>query len=257
LESVYGYLTLKNGVPTGYVLSSQLFESAGIAYNVFDTYRGTDAAATFGRLLGMVNHLFVTDSFFMDPYQLGHNNEEGLKSGAWWFYYKLNFRPEDRTVRRLLRQELGRMKRNRKHRSSIATLQQLTAENMWFYLNDRRDDVLGKLSLGNVGLRISRYLAKRFGADRERGIKTCAREVAELLELSSLKDLSAGERLAWDRWSPLVLILPGVQKWSTEERRELARVVRAKGGRRESDFVRLFDDHKKLRRAVVKLTDEA
>lgn len=256
LESVYGYLTLKNGVPTGYVLSSQLFGSSGIAYNVFDTYRGTDAAATFGRVLAMVNHLFGADSFFMDPYQLGHNNEEGLKSGAWWFYYKLNFRPEHAGVRRILRQELARMKRNRKHRSSIATLQELTAENMYFYLNERRDDMLGKLELGNLGFRISRYLAKRFGAEREKGIKTCAREVAELLDLDSLKDLNPGERLAWDRWSPLVLILPGVARWSTKERQDLARVVRAKGSRQESEFVRLFDGHKKLRRAVVKLTQD-
>jgi hypothetical protein len=254
LESVYGYLTLKNGVPTGYVLSSQLFGSSGIAYNVFDTYRGTDAAATFGRVLGMVTHLFGADSFFMDPYQLGHNNEEGLKSGAWWFYYKLSFRPEDAAVRRTLRQELARMKRNRKHRSSIATLQQLTAENMYFYLNDRRDDMLGKLELGNLGFRISRYLAKRFGADRERGIKTCSQEVAEILELRSLRNLSPGERIAWDRWSPIVQIIPGVDKWSTKERGELARVIRAKGGRQESEFVKLFDGHKKLRRAVVKLT---
>jgi hypothetical protein len=202
----------------------------------------------------MVNHLFGADSFFMDPYQLGHNNEEGLRSGAWWFYYKLNFRPEDAAVRRILRQELARMKRNRKHRSSIATLQELTAENMYFYLNGRRDDMLGKLELGNLGFRISRYLAKRFGAERERGIKTCSREVAELLELESFKDLSRGERLAWDRWSPLVLIIPGLKNWSTKERRELARVVRAKGGRQESEFVRLFDAHKKLRRAVVRLT---
>jgi hypothetical protein len=254
LESVYGYLTLKNGVPTGYVLSSQLFGSSGIAYNVFDTYRGTDAAATFGRVLGMVNHLFGTDSFFMDPYQLGHNNEEGLKSGAWWFYYKLNFRPEDAAVRRILRQELARMKRNRKHRSSIATLQELTAENMYFYLNERREDMLGKLELGNLGFRISRYLAKRFGADRERGIKTCSQEVADLLELGSLKDLSPAERIAWDRWGPIVQIIPGVDKWSAKERQELAAVIRAKGGRQESEFVRLFDGHRKLRRAIVKLT---
>jgi hypothetical protein len=253
LESVYGYLTLRSGVPTGYVLTSQFFGSAGIAYNVFDTYRGTDAAATFGRVLGMVNHLFSVDAYFMPPYQLGHDNEEGLKSGAWWFYYKLRFRPEDAGVRRLLRQELARMKRNRKHRSSISTLQKLTAENMYFYLNDRREDILGKLRLANAGLRIARYLAKRFGAERERGIRTCSREVAELLELGSLTNLSPGERLAWDRWSPLVLILPGVEKWSKKERRDLARVVRAKGGGRESDFVRLFDRHKKLRRALVKL----
>ncbi|MBX3464637.1 MAG: hypothetical protein KF830_15820 [Planctomycetes bacterium] len=37
LEAVYAYLTLKNGVPIGYVLTSGLFGSSEIAYNVFDT----------------------------------------------------------------------------------------------------------------------------------------------------------------------------------------------------------------------------
>jgi len=61
---------------------------------------------------------------------------------------------------------------------------------------------------------------------------------------------SAGERLAWRRWAPLVCILPGVSAWSPAEKAALAAVVRAKGGRRESDFVRAFDAHAKLRAAV-------
>ena len=36
-------------------------------------------------------------------------------------------------------------------------------------------------------------------------------------------------------------------------RQALAGVIRAKGGRRESDFVRLFDGHTKLRRATLNL----
>jgi hypothetical protein len=127
---------------------------------------------------------------------------------------------------------------------------------MYLYLKGRRDDILGKLWMGNVGLRISRYLAKRFGADRERGIENCAREAAQLLGIGSQRDFNAGERLAWRRWSPLVLILPGIEKWTDVEREDLAQVVRAKGGRRESDFVRLFDGHRKLRRAIVKLSAE-
>jgi len=257
LESVYGYLTLKNAVPTGYFLTSQLFQSSGVAYNVFDTYRGTESAVTYGRVLGLVSHLFNTNSYYADPYQLGHDNEEGLSSGAWWFYYKLGFRPEDAGVRRILRQERARMNKNPRHRSSRSTLQQLTAENMYFYTNGRRDDILGKLWLGTIGLHISRYLTNRFGADRERGVKICARESAELLNVSTFREFSAGERLAWERWGPLVLILPGVDNWTAAEKKGLARVVRAKGGQRESDFVRLFDGHPKLRRAIVKLSAQA
>ena len=52
------------------------------------------------------------------------------------------------------------------------------------------------------------------------------------------------------------MILPGVERWSRGEKTALIRVIRAKGGRRESDFVRLFDRHRRLRRAILKLAAE-
>ena len=42
LESMHGALTMKNGVPIGYVLFSSLFESTEVAFNVFDTFRGAE-----------------------------------------------------------------------------------------------------------------------------------------------------------------------------------------------------------------------
>jgi len=47
-----------------------------------------------------------------------------------------------------------------------------------------------------------------------------------------------------------MLALSGLSRWSAAERRALARVVRAKGGRRESDFARLFDAHPRLTTAL-------
>ena len=49
------------------------------------------------------------------------------------------------------------------------------------------------------------------------------------------------------------MILPGIEGWRPAERRALAGVIWAKGGRRESDFVRLFDGHERLRRATLDL----
>ncbi len=252
-ESVYGLLTLKNGVPLGYALVSALFRSAGVAYNVFDTYRGAEAGFVFGRLLATVRALFGADAISIDPYQLGHGNPEGLESGAWWFYYKLGFRPHDPGVEKLVRRELARMKKDPGHRSSIATLEKLSAEYLFWYRGRERNDVLGRLDLPFAGLAVSRHLAGRFGADRERGIETCAREAARLLGLRSLARLSPGERLAWERWGPVVTALPGVARWSAADRRALAGVIRAKGGPRESDFVARFDAHPKLRRAILRL----
>ena len=257
LESVYGFLTIKNGVPIGYVLASSLFHFAEIAYNVFETFRGAEAAPIFGRVLAMVHHLFGARAFSIDPYQLGHHNSEGLQSGAWWFYYKLGFRPEDPEVRRLLRGELQKLRANPRHRSSRATLQELSASHTYFYLDERRDDVLPKLSIGELGLKIARSLAERDGGDRERAIRAASRKVAGLLGVRSLRSWSQGERLAWARWCPVIQLLPGVARWSQADRSALVKVILAKGGRRESDFVRLFDQHRRLRRAMVKLLHEA
>ncbi len=64
---------------------------------------------------------------------------------------------------------------------------------------------------------------------------------------------TSAEKLAWDRWAPLVLQLRGVGNWPAADRAALARVVRAKGGRRETEFVKRFDRHRRLRQAVLEL----
>jgi hypothetical protein len=253
LESVYGFLTLKNGVPIGYVLISALLDSAEVAYNVFETFRRAESARVYGAVLSMAHHLFGADTFVIDPYQLGQDNDEGLRSGAWWFYYKLGFRPRDAGVRRLARTETARMRREPGHRSSLATMRELVAAPLFWRIGREREDVLGRFPLGRVGLAVTRYLSRRFGGRRREGLSTCAVEAAALLGLRSMRGFSAGEREAWERAAPLVLCLPGVSSWSLAERRELARVVRAKGGRRESDYVALADRHRKLRAALVAL----
>jgi hypothetical protein len=255
LDSVYGFLTLKNGIPIGYVLASSYFSSTEVAYNVFETFRGGESARIYGRVLGMMRHLFGADAFTVDPYQMGHENREGLESGAWWFYYKLKFRPRDREIRKLLREELARMKRHPGHRSRMATLNRLSSENMFLFLGRPRTDVRGIFPLDNVGMAVSRYLARRFGSDRERATRACSAEAARLLGVRSFDGFDAGERLWWERWSPLMLALPGIERWTPKERHALARVARAKGGRRESDYVRLLDAHSKLRRALRRMAE--
>lgn len=254
LEAVYGFLTLRNGVPIGYVLTSALSGSSEIAYNVFDTWRGGEAGHVYGRVLAMTKAVFGSGDFTIFPYQLGGDgNSEGIRSGAWWFYQKLGFRPRDPVVRALMDRELGRMAKRPGHRSTPATLKALAAENMYWYSGRPRDDVIGILPLHRVGLAITDYLATRFGSDRERGEQVCAGEAARLCGAREWKRWPAAERLWWTRWSPLVLVLPDLEKWAQADRAALVKVIRAKGGRRETDFVRLFAAHRPLRRSLLKL----
>ena len=148
------------------------------------------------------------------------------------------------------------MRADRGHRSGRATLRRLSREYVFYHLGGRRADVLGLLPLSRVGLRVTDYLAGRFGSDAAAARRTCSREAAHLLGVRSLRGFSPGERHAWERWSPLILLLPGVKRWGREARRALVQVVRAKGGRRESDFVARFDRHRLLRRAVHRLAGD-
>ena len=68
-----------------------------------------------------------------------------------------------------------------------------------------------------------------------------------------LPALRLEEREALDRWAPLVLLIPGISRWGADDRLGVAQVIRAKGGRRESDFVLRFDAHARLRSALRRL----
>jgi hypothetical protein len=253
LESVYGFLTLKNGLPIGYVLTSALYRSAELAFNVFDTFRGAEAGPVYGRVIGMTRALFGTDTFTIFPYQLGDGNDEAIESGAWWFYEKLGFRPRARTARVILQRERSRMQRDKGHRSSAATLRRLATHNLYWSLRSHRDDIIGELPLPNAGIAATQLIARRFAGDRARAAEACEREAAARLGVRSFTGWSPAERHAWRRWAPLVTLLPGVSHWSSAERAATVNTIRAKGAPREDAFVHAFDAHPKLGAALAKL----
>ncbi len=249
IAATCGYLILRNGVPLGYGEAFVTGRSATMTFNIFATFRGAEAAYTFARTLATVRQMFGAESFSLDPYQLGKGNDEAIASGAWWFYYKLGFRPSTADARRILREELARRRADPAHRSNAVTLRALAESHLLFDFDRSRRP--GLLPLAEPGLRIGDGLAARAGGERERVIEECSRETMRITGMRSLHGFSAGERLAWQRWSPLVIFaLPGVSRWSQSERRDLARVIRAKGGRNESEYIARFAAHPKLERAL-------
>jgi hypothetical protein len=255
LESNLGYLLLKNGVPVGYGTYTTLFNSVEVAYSVFDTFRSGEAGWMYARVLAAAKHMLSADAFTVEPYQLGQDNDDAIASGAWWFYQKLGFRPRAPRLTRIMNRELKRMQERPKHRSSAATLKQLVTENVFLQTGRRRGDIVGLLPLSRIGLKLTDYLAMRFGGNRAVGERVCAKEAATLLGVRSFRGFSPGQRLVWRRWGPLVLCLPDVERWPAADCRALVAVIKAKGGPSEAAYVRRFNEHRRLRRALVKMTE--
>lgn len=73
------------------------------------------------------------------------------------------------------------------------------------------------------------------------------------LGLASLRGWSRDERIWWERWAPMLDALPGIERWPASDRAAALRVVRAKAARRETDFVKRFEEHPRLGRAIFDL----
>lgn len=254
LETVYVFITLMNGVPTGYVQACAMFGFAEINYNVFETFRGADAGWVYGWVISSVCHLMRSTAIVIHPYQLGGDgNEEAVRSGAWWFYYKMGFRPRDPAMSRLAKREARRVKNNPNYRTSHATLRELGEAEMYLYFDDVRNQILSAIPLDVIGERASRNLTTRFGADRESAIDRCLSETMERLDLRTTQELTRDELEAWRRLAPIISALEGVERWTARQKADLREVIRLKGSHHELDYLHRFDRHKRLRRGLLAL----
>src|SRR6202171_4723977 len=109
------------------------------------------------------------------PYQLGHENEEAIESGAFWFYRKLGFRPGRADLQKLAEREeekiadatkLGKTK----YRTPARTLKRLAAGHVFYeipgsQLLRKEVGAWDRFSTRNIGLRVNRRMARDFGGD--------------------------------------------------------------------------------------------
>jgi len=244
LPAVHGWLMLRNRVPVGYVQTDCLLAGAEVAFNVFPTFRGAEAGYLFARVLASARHLLGARAFSIEPYQLGAGNEEGIESGAWWFYYKLGFRPTAPEPRRLLAAELERMRRQPAHRSSEATLLRLASGHMV------RQPEAGRHA----------WLPLVPGLGLARGWESgpaAAQAALARFGIGGTPRWPRDERAAWERLAPFLLALGGVEHWSAAHKQTAVAALRAKGGMHEVEFLRRVDAHGPLREAFERLLTSA
>ena len=247
LRTAYGYLTLRNGVPIGYAQSDTLWRCIDLAFNTFDTFRGGDSASILARTMAMMRHVFDGRSFTLEPYQLGEGNDEGIASGAWWFYYKLGFRPRNPKIRKLVKAELDRMKTDPRHRSSPKTMAKLAKDYLYFEPPGVKAPYWPRLA--SIGAEVAGLLAGGGAGDTALPDGDFSSVVLE-----APRRAGAGAKAAWTAWVPIVALIPGLERWSADEKQELVRVILAKGGRRDSEYLKLFDRHSKLGDALRQVT---
>jgi hypothetical protein len=122
----------KNGVPIGYVEGLIRDANMEVGFNLYYTFRDGETAWLYSMLLKLLRERSGVKSFSVDPYQLGHENEEAIESGAFWFYRKLGFVPEQKALLSLLKREEHQIEAHKGYRTPPATLRKLAASRLIF-----------------------------------------------------------------------------------------------------------------------------
>ncbi|MGA3042390.1 MAG: hypothetical protein ABSF54_16525 [Bryobacteraceae bacterium] len=153
LRAYHAGMFFSNGVPAGYVEVLSLFERTEVGFNLYYTFRDGEAAWIYARLLRLFRQILGARCFSVDPYQVGHENDEALDSGAFWFYRKLGFRPLDAAAAQLVEREENRMRRTPGYRSSRRTLEKLARSYMLYECADAEHGAWDHFRVRNLALR--------------------------------------------------------------------------------------------------------
>jgi hypothetical protein len=219
-----------------------------LSFNTFEAFRGAEAAHVFARFIAASHHLFGCTTFSVEPYQLGVGNDEGIESGAWWFYQRFGFRPRTPAARRLAAREIARRKANRRYRSTAQTLRALAQSHMLYSLDHSQAARLPRIDEW-LAASVRELRQFRQADPAERRAAASAGALQRLAGKGSVR-LSADARAMLGRWAGLVLAMTASGAWNTSERRQLLHLIVAKAGRNERSYQRLVLRHRRFRRLL-------
>ena len=256
LRAYLAGFTLKNGVPINYIEAIGLCEWIEIGFNTFYTFRGGETAWIYAQALRCLNRHMGARCISVYPYQIGDGNDEAIESGAFWFYRKLGFRPGRRDLLRLTEREEKRIAGNPKYKTPPRTLRRLAQAHVFYELPGSERGAWDRFSTRNLGLVVNRRMARDFDGESNRIRQASADKVSRALGVSTAK-WSGTEQAAFENWALVLAVVPGLARWTPQEKADLVRIIRAKSGGNEMRYLRLTQRHSRLRRELLRLGSRA
>jgi hypothetical protein len=252
LRAYVAGMTLKNGVPINYIEAIALFEWMEVGFNTFYTFRNGETAWIYAQALRTLRRLMGTGCISVYPYQIGQGNEEAIESGAFWFYRKLGFRPGRPDLLRLTEQAEQRIARDRTYRTSPRTLRRLAEGHVFYELPGAERGAWDRFSTRNLGIAVNHRMAREFQGDSARIRRASVAAVEKALGIRT-RGWNELELQAFENFALVLALIPDLPRWTSDEKRELVAIIRAKAGRNEMRHLHLLQKHSRLRAALLEL----
>lgn len=233
IDNYMGYVAFKNGLPVAYAGSWLLFDSGRIGLNIFPTYRGGESQYIFGQILELHRQVYNLNRFSVDPYQIGKDNSDGIKSGAFWTYYAMGFEPLKPEQRELARKEDEKRSTIKGYRSTPSVLKKLAESRMELVLKGKpvRFDA-NDLSTAYASVIKTRYAGNRRAAEEY----ACHR----LIKLLHLESAYRNSNLFFvvKNWSVLLMANEKLLRTNKALQQQLKKMFLLKADGSEDEYLR-------------------
>lgn len=242
-ESYVGFMAFKNGVPMGYGGAWIFPGRSKVGINVFPALRGGESAWFFAQLLRLYRQRFRVGVFEAENYQLGHGNPDGLKSGAYWFYYRLGFRPWSRELGRIVAREFERMQQRKGYQPPLRVMKELVADGLVLRI---ADEGLPLIDTAALVLAAQRLAAQDPALRLAESMGSAEANACAAFGLSRRDLASPGVAAALRAWALPLRLIGDCQEWPSIERNRIGRSLRAKAARTEDAYQAALRDCRKL-----------
>ena len=233
LESYIGYLVFKNNIPASYGGGWIFGERSQFGINILESFRGGESGLIICELLRVYHQYFGATRFVVKPYQFGLHNPEAIKTGAFWFYYKLGFRPENEELRKLAFEEEQQKLSNPNYKSAIATLKKYTKSNLALTLSETS---YPNYDSEVVSQKITKHINEHFKGDRQKALTVCYKQLKESLGINKTwkaEDIDYAKQLAI-----LFHIQPNSKAWQEKHKKNIQLLIQLKSAKTELPWVK-------------------
>lgn len=248
IESFFGYILARNRVPVGYGGGWVFFDRCEIGVNIFDTYRGGENSLMFAQVMRVFHQHYRATRFVVDPFQFGAENAEAIKSGAFWFYYRMGFRPSAPRLLELAQSEWKQLRDDPTYRTPAATLRRLAHSSLELKLGT--EDAAPVPEPKQLGMAVTRWINNEFDGHRDIARERARASVRRWLGVQSDAGWRENEREAFDRLCLLAAMLPEIKSWRPMAKRNLVTAFKAKGGPQERKYALGLQRHTQFRKAL-------
>jgi hypothetical protein len=250
IDSYMGYVAFKNGLPIAYAGSWILFDSGRIGLNVFPAYRGGESQYIFEEVLKLHGGVYHLNRFSVDPYQIGKENTEGIKSGAFWTYYHSGFRPIGEEQKKLAETEQLKIKTIKGYRSPVSVLKKLADSRMELALQKKTV----RFDATDLSVAYANILKNQYNNNRKVAEELSFTKLAEIIQLKNYHKEEI--KFILKNWCILLLTYEQGLRGSSDLKKTLKKLFELKAGGDEEDYISELQRATKLRKLLERIVKE-